>query len=317
MVRVRGTLLVCLMLWLAPAALAQTPDPASAEDHERIRKLEAQVRALTERLSAVPPAATASVPAPSLPPAAPATPSPPAASRTPATSSPPAAASHRRLDVSKPPFGEFDFSWLNGNNPQPSSMLTVGPLTWTIYIDAYYAFQFHQPIDHTIFPTTTAARHNEISFNLGILGVDVTGLDGPLGRIYIQYGSNVETDAGPGSDGQPRLLPLVERLQVHRAGRGRLALPRTPSGSTRRSASSPRTSGSRATCRKKTGPTPTPSSPTPRPIISSASARRSFQPSGSRSSCGWSMAGRPSANGTRGARAAISSTGGPAGGSRW
>ncbi len=99
-------------------------------------------------------------------------------------------------DVREPPFGEFDFSWLNGSNNQPASLLTVGPLTWSLYIDAYYAFQFHQPIDHTIFPTTVAARHNEISFNLGILGVDVTGLDGPIGRIYIQYGSNVETTAG-------------------------------------------------------------------------------------------------------------------------
>jgi hypothetical protein len=74
--------------------------------------------------------------------------------------------------------------------------LTVGPLTWSIYIDAYYAYQFWAPIDHTIFPTTVGARHDEISFNLGILGVDVTGLDGPIGRLYIQYGSNVETTAG-------------------------------------------------------------------------------------------------------------------------
>jgi hypothetical protein len=100
------------------------------------------------------------------------------------------------LDVREPPFGEFDFSWLNGNNNQPASLLTVGPLTWTLYIDAYYAYQFHAPIDHTIFPGTVAARHNEISFNLGILGVDVTGLDGPIGRIWVQYGSNVETAAG-------------------------------------------------------------------------------------------------------------------------
>lgn len=102
----------------------------------------------------------------------------------------------QRLDEREPPFGEFDFSWLNGSNNQPPSLLTVGPLTWTIYIDAYYAYQFSAPVDHTIFPTTVAARHNEISFNLGILGVDITGLDGPTGRFYVQYGSNVETDAG-------------------------------------------------------------------------------------------------------------------------
>src|SRR5438309_1038637 len=99
-------------------------------------------------------------------------------------------------DVREPPFGEFDYSWLNGSNNQPKSLLTVGPLTWTVYIDTYYAFQFHQPIDHTIFPTVVAPRHNEVSFNLGVLGVELTGLDGPIGRIYLQYGSNVDTTYG-------------------------------------------------------------------------------------------------------------------------
>jgi hypothetical protein len=100
------------------------------------------------------------------------------------------------LDVAEPTFGEFDFGWMNGNNPQPSSLLTTGPLTLSLYIDTYYGFQFHRPIDHTVFPTTTAPRHNEISLNLAHLGVDVTGLDGPIGRLYIQYGSTVETIAG-------------------------------------------------------------------------------------------------------------------------
>jgi hypothetical protein len=100
------------------------------------------------------------------------------------------------LDVQQPTFGEFDFSWMNGNNPQPDSLLKTGPVTLSLYIDTYYGWQFHEPIDHTIFPTTTAPRHNEISLNLAHLGVDVTGLDGPIGRLYIQYGSTVETIAG-------------------------------------------------------------------------------------------------------------------------
>ncbi len=100
------------------------------------------------------------------------------------------------LDVREPTFGEFDFSWMNGNNAQPASLLTSGPVTWSLYVDTYYAWSFHEPIDHTIFPTTTAPRHNEISLNLAHVGVDVTGLDGPIGRLYIQYGSTVETIAG-------------------------------------------------------------------------------------------------------------------------
>ncbi len=166
----------------APAAVQNGPSAEATKpevnDHQRILELERLVRQLQEKLASKPPAQVAPSPTPT---------------QEPASSAP---SKRLRLDESQPPFGEFDFSWLNGNNNQPSSLLTMGPLTWSIYIDAYYAWQFNAPIDHTIFPTTTAARHNEISFNLGILGVDITGLDGPLGRIYIQYGSNVETDAG-------------------------------------------------------------------------------------------------------------------------
>jgi putative OmpL-like beta-barrel porin-2 len=100
------------------------------------------------------------------------------------------------LDVREPPFSQFDSTWLNGNNPQPASLLGLGPITFGLYVDSYYAYQFHAPIDHTIFPTTVAPRHDEISFNLGVFGIELTGLDGPIGRIFLQYGSNVETVAG-------------------------------------------------------------------------------------------------------------------------
>ena len=99
------------------------------------------------------------------------------------------------LDVADPPF-PGDFAWMNGNNPQPASLLGMGPVTWSLYVDTYYAWQFNHPIDHTIFPTTTAPRHDEISLNLAHIGVDLTGLDGPTGRLYLQYGSIVETIAG-------------------------------------------------------------------------------------------------------------------------
>ncbi|MGA3121839.1 MAG: outer membrane beta-barrel protein [Polyangiaceae bacterium] len=100
------------------------------------------------------------------------------------------------LDVREPPFGEFDFSWMNGSNPQPPSLLGMGPLTWSLYVDTYFAWDFNHPVDHTIFPTTVAPRHDEISLNLAHIGIDVTGLDGPTGRLYLQYGSMVETIAG-------------------------------------------------------------------------------------------------------------------------
>jgi hypothetical protein len=118
----------------------------------------------------------------------------------PMQASPPAAIapgpSDKPLDVREPPFGAYDYSWMNGSNAQPSSLLGMGPITWSIYVDTYFAWQFSQPIDHTIFPTTVAPRHDEISLNLAHVGVDVTGLDGPTGRLYVQYGSMVETIAG-------------------------------------------------------------------------------------------------------------------------
>ena len=141
------------------AALADDAPPTPADE---------QVRALEQRVKKLEAAAAPATPAPTVQP----------------------------LDVREPTFGEFDFSWMNGNNPQPSSLLQNGPVTFSLYVDTYYGYQFHRPIDHTIFPTTTAPRHNELSLNLAHLGVDVTGLDGPIGRLYIQYGSTVETIAG-------------------------------------------------------------------------------------------------------------------------
>jgi hypothetical protein len=161
---------VALLLIICAAAAAARADEPSAADYEaRIRALEERVK----KLEALP------------------APSPPQQS-APAPAQPPKL---QPLDVREPPFGEFDFSWMNGTNRQPASLLVTGPLTWSIYVDAYYGWQFWAPVDHTVFPSTTAPRHNEIGFNLATLGVEIN-LDGPIGRIYLQYGSNVETDAG-------------------------------------------------------------------------------------------------------------------------
>jgi hypothetical protein len=99
-------------------------------------------------------------------------------------------------DVRETPSREADTSWLNGTNRQPASLLGTGPVTFSLYTDVYYAWQFRRPIDHTIFPGTVAPRHNELGINLVAVGIDVTGLDGPIGRAVLQYGSYVETVAG-------------------------------------------------------------------------------------------------------------------------
>src|SRR5450755_3819391 len=96
------------------------------------------------------------------------------------------ARAQQKLDLKEPPFAFGDFSWLDGNNRQPASLLTAGPATFGVYVDGYYLYQFHAPIDHTAFPSTVAPRHNEISINLASMGVDLTGLDGPIGRLFVQ-----------------------------------------------------------------------------------------------------------------------------------
>ena len=137
----------------------------------------------------------------------------------------PAAEVAKPLDVREPPFGEYDYAWMNGSNPQPASLLGMGPVTWSLYVDTYYAWQTYQPVDHTIFPTTTAPRHDEISLNLAHIGVDVTGLDGPTGRLYLQYGSIVETIAGQDTTTTRGFFLTNRLLQYVAAGRRRLALP--------------------------------------------------------------------------------------------
>lgn len=43
------------------------------------------------------------------------------------------------LDVAVPPFSRADWSWMNGSNYQPASLLRVGPVTPTFFVDADYA----------------------------------------------------------------------------------------------------------------------------------------------------------------------------------
>src|SRR5216684_3985845 len=132
-----------------------------------------------------------------------------------------AAQAERPLDEREPPFGDGDWSWLNGSNRQPNSLLKWGPLTGSLFVDSYYAFQFSQPQDHTIFLTTTAPRHNELAVNLVSLGVEVADLGGPIGRLYLQAGSNEETLWGQDATTQRgQFLTLRTLAPVQQAGVG-------------------------------------------------------------------------------------------------
>jgi hypothetical protein len=89
-----------------------------------------------------------------------------------------------------------DYAWMNGSNTNPASPMVTGPLTWTMMVDTYYGYSFNRPADHTIFPTTTAPRHNEINLNLGLIGVEVTGVSDVIGKLVLQSGNYVDTITG-------------------------------------------------------------------------------------------------------------------------
>src|SRR5689334_21490557 len=74
------------------------------------------------------------------------------------------------IDATEPPWSGRDYSWMNGTNRQPASLLGLGPVTLAVYADLFYAWQFSAPVDHTIFETTVAPRHNEVGVNLASVG---------------------------------------------------------------------------------------------------------------------------------------------------
>jgi hypothetical protein len=102
------------------------------------------------------------------------------------------------LDVKEPPFSG-DLSWLNGSNRQPGSLLKLNVVTLSVYVDTYFMLQFHNPIDHTAFPSAAAPRHNEIGLNLASIGVTLpanaidTPAGGPTGELTLQYGALTQT----------------------------------------------------------------------------------------------------------------------------
>ena len=91
---------------------------------------------------------------------------------------------------------EPDFGWLNGTNDPRATPLTTGPLTWTLMVDTYYGYAFNRPADHTVFPTTTAPRHNEFNLNLALLGLEVTEYEHLFGKLLFQAGNYVDAITG-------------------------------------------------------------------------------------------------------------------------
>lgn len=132
-----------------------------------------------------------------------------------------ARADDKPLDVKEPPFGFGDFTWTTGNNRQPASLLTTGPVTLSLIVDTYYLHQFRMPLDHTAFPSVMAPRSDQVALNMGSIGVDVTGLDGPIGRLFLHYGTITETLGGQDAttnQGYFLTKPAMQFIQQAAAG---------------------------------------------------------------------------------------------------
>lgn len=85
------------------------------------------------------------------------------------------------------PFAFADFTWLNGNSRQKTSVLDSKYFTGSFFADVNYIQDFNQPKDHTLVGSTAAGRTNEVQVQqLGIGGDFHAG--NARGRIMTQFG---------------------------------------------------------------------------------------------------------------------------------
>lgn len=95
--------------------------------------------------------------------------------------------------VKKVPFDGMDLTWINGQNRQSSSLLTLNDkdgetiLTGVAYVDAYYNYSFHKPKDNTHTISSAIGRSNEFQINMASIGIE-TNYKNIIGRLWLQYG---------------------------------------------------------------------------------------------------------------------------------
>src|SRR6476646_1149379 len=76
-----------------------------------------------------------------------------------------------RKAAPKQPFAFADFTWLNGNSRQNSSVLDTKAFTGELRVDVSDIFDFHQPAEHTLVGTSESGRTSEVQLQqLGIGG---------------------------------------------------------------------------------------------------------------------------------------------------
>ena len=98
------------------------------------------------------------------------------------------AASANTTATPSEPFAFGDFSWLNGNNRQKSSLLDSKYFTGSFTVDLNYTHSNHNPIDNTVVGSTALARNNEVTVSFVGLGGDFH-YNNVRGRFLTQFGT--------------------------------------------------------------------------------------------------------------------------------
>jgi hypothetical protein len=92
------------------------------------------------------------------------------------------------LKTSSEPFAWGDFTWLQGNNRQHSTLLDTKYFTGGITMDCNYNYSFNRPIDHTTSGSTATFRSNEFNVSYIEVGGDFH-YENARGRLMLQFGT--------------------------------------------------------------------------------------------------------------------------------
>lgn len=100
------------------------------------------------------------------------------------------------ITPAKIPFDGMDLTWINGQNRQTHFPLTLIDkktnetiLTGVTYLDAYYNYNFANPIDNTQTISSSIGRHNEFTLNNASIGIE-SNYKNTIGRLWLQYGQS-------------------------------------------------------------------------------------------------------------------------------
>jgi len=95
--------------------------------------------------------------------------------------------SNRAAPIARAPFAFADFSWLNGNSRQKTSVLDSKYFTGEFRADVTYIMDFNRPSDHTLSGTSESGRTSEVQVQQLGIGGDIHTAHA-RGRLMTQFG---------------------------------------------------------------------------------------------------------------------------------